>query len=203
METTLTASVPSRTPGKNGYAGSEIAVRPSLRAIFLVFLKVGAFAFGGVYSMLSFFQRELVDRRKWVDQEHFVEAVAVGQMTPGPPIINTGIFIGYRLRGGAGAVAATAGQVLPGFLLVLLLAYLYTEFKTIPALGSALRGVGAAVVGLLASVVLKMGKGVLDSRRAVLFAAGAFALLYLAKVNPIALIVLSGLLGYLSYGRGK
>jgi chromate transporter len=178
-------------------------MRPSLRAIFLVFLKMGAFAFGGVYSMLSFFQRELVDRRNWLSQEQFVEAVAIGQVTPGPPIINTGIFVGYRLRGAAGAVAATAGQVLPGFLLVLVLAYLYTEFKTIPALGSSLRGVGAAVVGLLASVVLKMGKEVLDGRRAVLFAVGAFALLQFAKVNPIVLIVLSGLLGYLSYGRAE
>jgi chromate transporter len=178
-------------------------MRPSLRAIFLVFLKMGTFAFGGVYSMLSFFQRELVDRRHWLDEEQFVEAVAIGQMTPGPPIINTGIFVGYRLRGAAGAVAATAGQVLPGFLLVLVLAVLYSEFKTVPGLGSALRGVGAAVVGLLGSVVLKMGKQVLDSGRAALFAVGAFALLQFAKVNPIALIILSGALGYLWYGRTK
>ena len=190
-------------PPSPARAGSEVAMRPSLKAIFLVFLKMGAFAFGGVYSMLSFFQRELVDRRNWLNQEQFVEAVAIGQVTPGPPIINTGIFVGYRLRGAAGAVAATAGQVLPGFLLVLVLAYLYTEFKTIPAFGSSLRGVGAAVVGLLASVVLKMGKEVLDGRRAVLVAVGAFALLQFAKVNPIVLIVLSGLLGYLSYGRAE
>jgi len=176
---------------------------PSLRQIFMVFLKMGAFAFGGVYSMLSFFQRELVDKRKWLSQEEFTEGVAIGQMTPGPPIINTGIYVGYHLKGPKGALAATAGQVLPGFLLVLGLAYVYKEFKDVPLFGMVLKGIGAAVVGLLASVVIKMGKQLVRSRAAALFAGGGFVLLYLLKANPIALIALSGAGGYFLYGRSK
>ncbi len=174
---------------------------PTLKNVFLVFLKMGAFAFGGVYSMLSFFQRELVDRRSWLSQEEFTEGVAIGQMTPGPPIINTGIFVGYRLGGARGALAATAGQVLPGFLLVVLLAFLYTEFRSVPLLTSTLKGIGAAVVGLLASVVLKMGRQVVDGRKGALLALAGFVLLYFAKANPILLIAGSGMVGYLLYRR--
>lgn len=174
-----------------------------VREIFLVFLKMGAFAFGGVYSMLSFFQRELVDKRKWLGQEEFTEGVAIGQMTPGPPIINTGIYVGYHLKGPKGALAATAGQVLPGFVLVLVLAYVYKEFRDLPLFGAALKGLGAAVVGLLASVVYKMGRQLLRGRAAVLFAVGGFTLLYFLKANPIALIALSGCAGYLLHARPR
>ncbi len=176
---------------------------PTLRSLFLVFLKMGTFAFGGVYSMLSFFQRELVDRRRWLSEEEFAEGVAIGQMTPGPPIVNTGIFIGYRLRGVRGALIATAGQVLPGFLLVLVLAFFYTRYKSVPLLEGALKGLGAAVVSLLASVVLKMGKQVVDGWQPASFAVGGFALLYFARANPILLIAASGLLGVLLYGRTR
>jgi chromate transporter len=176
---------------------------PTLTKLFLVFLKMGAFAFGGVYSMLSFFQRELVDRRRWLSQEEFAEGVAIGQMTPGPPIINTGIFVGYRLLGARGAVTATAGQVLPGFLLVLVLAFLYTKYKSVPLLEGALKGIGAAVVGLLGSVVLKMGRQIVDGWQPALFALGGFVLLYFARENPILLIAGAGMLGYLLYGRTR
>lgn len=168
-----------------------------------MFLKMGTFAFGGVYSMLSFFQRELVERRRWLTQEEFAEGVAIGQMTPGPPIVNTGIFVGYHLRGARGALAATAGQVLPGFLLVLVLALVYGRFRSTPLLGGVLKGVGAAVVGLLGSVVLKMGRQVIDGKRAGILAAAAFVLLAFAHANPLLLIAVAGLTGYLLYGRTR
>ena len=162
---------------------------------------MGAFAFGGVYSMLSLFQRELVDKRKWLSQEEFTEGVAIGQMTPGPPIINTGIYVGYRLRGPKGALAATAGQVLPGFILVLVLGYIYMEYKTVPVLGTVLKGVGAAVVGLLLSVVYKMGRQLIRGYTTAVFALAGFVMLHLLGANPIALIALAGAAGYVVYGR--
>lgn len=176
---------------------------PTYKQIFMVFLKMGAFAFGGVYAMLALFQRELVDKRKWLQQDEFAEGVAIGQMTPGPPIINTGIYVGYHLKGSKGALAATAGQVLPGFVLVLVLAYVYKEFKDLHWFSMVLKGIGAAVVGLLASVVFKMGKKIVRGRAAVFFAAGGFILLHFLNANPIALIALSGATGYLLYGRPK
>ena len=179
------------------------SLMPSLRQIFMVFLKMGAFAFGGVYSMLSFFQRELVDRHKWLEQEEFTEGVAIGQMTPGPPIINTGIYVGYRLKGLKGALAATAGQVLPGFLLVIGLAYAYREFKEVHLFSAVLKGIGAAVVGLLASVIYKMGTQLIKGRAAAVFAVTGFVLLHFLNANPIALIALSGGAGYMLYGRSR
>ena len=176
---------------------------PTLKNIFLVFLKIGALAFGGVYSMLSFFQREIVDRRKWMGQEEFTEGVAIGQMTPGPPIINTGIFIGYKLRGPKGALAATAGQVLPGFFLILALSYFYIRFREAPVFAAILKGIGAAVVGLLASVVYKMTRQLIRNWAAALLAGLGFALLYFIEVNPIILITLAGGAGYLLYGRRR
>lgn len=174
---------------------------PTLRQLFLVFLKMGAFAFGGVYSMLTFFQRELVERRKWLGPDEFAEGVAIGQITPGPPIVNTGIYIGYHLKGLRGALATTAGQVIPGLVLVILLAYGYAQWKTIPLLAAVLKGVGAAVVGLLASMVAKMGRTQTRTVAAAAFAVAGFLLLHFLKVNPVMLILLAGAAGWVLYGK--
>jgi chromate transporter len=190
----MRVNLAAETAERGGRAG------PSPGAIFLAFLKMGAFGFGGVYSMLSFFERELVDRRRWLTAEEFAEGVAIGQLTPGPPIVNTGVFVGYRLAGVRGALAATVGQVLPGFLLVLAIAVLYGQLRSSPLVAGALGGIGAAVAGLLASVVLRMGRRVLDGWRAAGVAVAAFGLLAFLGVNPLLLVVGSGIAGWLLFG---
>jgi chromate transporter len=92
------------------HAGELVAERaaPPLSGIFLSFLKLGAFAFGGVYGMLSFFEKELVERRRWLTSDELAEVLVIAQMTPGPPIVNFGVFVGYRLRG----VRSLAGAAL-------------------------------------------------------------------------------------------
>jgi chromate transporter len=176
---------------------------PPLATLFLVFVKVGAFAFGGVYSMLPFLERELVQRRRWLTADALAEGIAIGQLAPGPPIVNTGAFVGHRLRGTPGAIVATLGQILPGFVLVLVLATSYDALRSAPALSGALRGVGAAAVGLLASVALRMGRRVVDGRPAALFALGALALVALGRVNPFLVLALAGLAGLLVHGRRR
>jgi chromate transporter len=176
---------------------------PAVGSLFLVFLKMGAFGFGGVYSMLSFFERELVDRRRWLTAEEFAEGVAIGQMTPGPPIVNTGVFVGYRLCGLRGAVAATAGQVLPGFLLVLAIAVLYGQLRSSPLVAGALKGIAAAVVGLLASVAVRMARKVVDGAPTAVLAGGCFLLLAFAHVNPLLLIGACGVAGWLLFGARR
>jgi chromate transporter len=182
--------------------GAERAT-PTVAALFLVFLKMGAFGFGGVYSMLSFFERELVERRRWLTPEEFAEGVAIGQMTPGPPIVNTGVFVGYRLRGLRGALAATLGQILPGFLLVLAIAMAYGQLRSSSLVNGALKGIAAAVVGLLASVVWRMGRQVVDGAPAALLAAACFLLLAFARVNPLLLLGGCGLAGWLIWGARR
>jgi chromate transporter len=183
-----------------GENNSRIPV--SLKRLFLVFLKIGAFAFGGVYSMLAFFERELVQRHKWLTEEEFSEAVAIGQLTPGAPIINTGIFIGFYLRRIKGALITIIGQVLPSLLIVIFIGYLYIRYRELEMAKAFLKGVGAAIVGLLLSVIFKLSKKIFKEPVSVITCLVVF-LLSIFKFNPIALIVLSGLTGILIYGRQK
>ncbi len=176
---------------------------PSLGAVFLSFLKLGTFAFGGVYAMLSFFEKELVIRRRWLTADELGECVVVGQMMPGPPIVNTGVLVGHRLGGVPGAAVATLGQILPGFVVVLLVGVAYGELRSAPLLRGALRGVGAAVVGLLASVALSMGRRIVDGARTGLVALACFGLLAFGHADPILLLALAGLAGWLLFGRAR
>lgn len=173
----------------------------TVRDIFWKFLKIGSLSFGGVYSMLAFFERELVEKRKWLTHEEFVESVAIGQMTPGPPIVNTGICIGYKLKRIKGAVATTVGQSFTGILLAIVLAMFYVKSKGNVLLASVMKGVGAAVVGLLLSIIFKMARNTIKDYKTGLFALTAFFALALLKLNPIGLILASGALGLIVFGR--
>lgn len=173
----------------------------SLRRIFLVFLKIGTFAFGGVYSMLSFFERELVEKRKWLTHDEYLESVAIGQMTPGPPIVNTGICIGYKLKKIKGALVTVAGQAFTGTILAIVLAVFYIKTKDNALLRSVMKGVGAAVVGLLLSIIYKMAKKTLRGYKTSLFAIVALFALAVLKLNPIGLIIAAGMLGFIFFRR--
>jgi chromate transporter len=175
----------------------------SLKNIFLVFFKIGTFAFGGVYSMLTFFEKELVGKHKWITHEEFMESVALGQMTPGPPIINTGICIGYKLKKIKGALVTTAGQTFTGTVLAVLLAIFYVKTKDNVFIGSIMKGIGAAVVGLLLSIVYKMARNTILDYKAATFALTAFLALGVLKLNPIGLILASGLAGFMVYRKKK
>jgi len=153
--------------------------------------------------MLAFFERELVQKRKWLSHEDFAESVVIGQLTPGPPIINTGIFIGYRLKKLKGAITTVIGQVLPSFILILIIAYLYIAYNDIPLMRSILKGIGAAVVGLISSVVYNMSKNFLKDYKSILFAVATFLCLAVFKINPIILIFVSAIAGLIAYWRGQ
>ncbi len=173
----------------------------SLKNLFLVFLKIGTFSFGGVYSMLTFFERELVEKHKWLTHDEYIESVAIGQMTPGPPIINTGICIGYKLKKIRGALTTTVGQVFTGTVLAILLAIFYIKTRDNVLLSSTMKGVGAAVVGLLLSIVYKMARRIIKDYKTALFALSAFFALSIFKLNPIGIILAAGIVGLVVYGR--
>jgi len=179
------------------------APRLRLGQIFRAFFKIGTFAFGGVYSMITFFERELVERRRWLTHDELLDSFAIGQMTPGPPIVNTGICIGYRLRGLAGVLVATLGQALTGTVLAIVLAAFYLQTQGNPLLQSVMKGVAAAVVGLLGSIVYKMGRKLITNATSAAFCAAAFLGLAVFGANPIALILGAGGLGLLVNWRGR
>ncbi|MBI5639171.1 MAG: chromate transporter [Nitrospirae bacterium] len=173
----------------------------SSREIFLTFLKIGTFAFGGVYSMLAFFEKELVEKKGWLTHDEYAESVAIGQMTPGPPIVNTGICIGYRLHKLKGALATVIGQAFTGTLLAIILAAFYLKTRDTLLLKSVMKGVGAAVVGLLLSIIYKMSKNTIRDYMAAFFALAAFIALALFRLHPIGLIAAAGILGFIVYRR--
>ncbi len=174
--------------------------RVSSKKIFLLFLKIGAFAFGGVYSMLSFFERELVQKKKWLTHDEFADSVVIGQLTPGAPIVNTGIFIGYKLNRLKGALVTVAGQVLPSFVVVLVISFLYIQYKDVSFLKAVLKGIGSAVVGLIVSVVYSMSGKLLKEYKSILLSIVAFLCLAVFKLNPIGLIVAACIAGQLMFG---
>ncbi len=151
--------------------------------------------------MLTFFERELVEKRKWLTHDEYIDSVAIGQMTPGPPIVNTGICIGYNLKKLKGALVTTLGQVFTGTVLAILLAIFYIKTKGNVLIGSIMKGIGAAVLGLLLSIVYKMAKNTIKDYKTALFALTAFFALAVFRLNPIGLILASGILGFVVFRR--
>jgi chromate transporter len=123
-------------------------------------LKAGCLAFGSGYAMIGWLHFDLVTRYGWLTETEFSNAVAIGQITPGPLLLMIA-YVGYKLAGLPGALLGTAGLFMPAALLVIAVARFYRRFKDAPAVQGAVRGIALAVVALLASVVLDLSRGAL------------------------------------------
>lgn len=165
-----------------------------LLEIFLSFFKVGAFTFGGGYAMLPIIQREVVDRRKWISDDEFLEVLGVSQSGPGAVAVNTAIYLGFRIRGILGSIAATLGVVMPSFLIILSIVTLFRPFIDSHAGQAFFSGVRPAVVGLLISVTIKLFKKVDGLHGYILFALSAILLVFFS-VHPAIIILSSALYG--------
>ena len=132
--------------------------------IFLAFLKIGAFTFGGGYAMLPLIRETVVEREKWVSDEGFLDIISLTQSVPGALAVNTAVFIGRQLAGVPGALAATAGAVLPSFLIILAVAAFFIRFSQHPLIIKVFMGIRPAVVGLIAYAVILLGKKVIRAR---------------------------------------
>lgn len=162
--------------------------------LFASFFKVGAFTFGGGYAMLPVIQREVVDNRGWVTEDEFIEVLGVSQSGPGAVAVNTAIYLGYRIKGIKGSIAATLGAVLPSFLIILSLATILRFVIDHPISEGFFAGVRPAVVGLLISVTIKLFKKVKGTHGWILFFLSAL-LLVVFGIHPAIIIVLSALYG--------
>jgi chromate transporter len=127
----------------------------SLAKLFGVFFYIGATSFGG--GVVAYLREHLVSRRKWLDEDHFLATLEIGQTVPGLVSTNVSVIVGSHLRGVAGAVVAAVGMTLPGAIVVFILGLLYAQFKNNPEVGALLDGVGAAAVGLILAVTLQIG----------------------------------------------
>ncbi len=126
--------------------------------LFLSFLKIGGFTFGGGYAMIPLIQREAVEEKKWITDDDILEIVAIAESTPGPIAINSATFVGYKVAGVLGSAAATLGVVLPSFVIILAISYLLSAFQDIPAVQYAFFGIRAGVLALVVKSLWTMFK---------------------------------------------
>src|SRR5579863_837534 len=169
----------------------------SLSGLFLIFLKIGAVLFGSGYVLLAFMQADLVDRTHWLTQAQLLDAVAIGQITPGP-VLSTATFVGYLLGGKAGAVLATVGIFLPAFVFVSISGPLLPRLRRSPIAGAFLDGVNAGSFALMVAVTWQLGRAaVVDATTAALVLISAIMLLRF-RLNSAWLIVMGGAVGALA-----
>jgi chromate transporter len=161
---------------------------------FLITLKVGALAFGGGYAMITPLHYELVTHYAWLTETEFSSAVAVGQITPGPLMIMVA-FMGYKIAGLSGAMLGTIGLFMPSALIVLAISGSYLRIKDRPIVQGAMRGVSLAVIGLLAAVVIELGRGAIVDPFDALIGLAAFIAAGPLKGDPIAVLIGAGLVG--------
>lgn len=175
------------------------AASVSLSGLFLVFLKFGAVIFGSGYVLLAFLQTDLVDRLHWLSQTQLLDAVAVGQITPGP-VFTTATFIGYLLGGVGGAIVATVGIFLPGFLFVAASRPLIPRIRRSKVAGAFLDGVNVGAVALMIAVTWQLGRAaVVDLLTAGIGAVSAFVLIRF-RLNSAWLVLAGGCMGLIASG---
>jgi len=175
-----------------------LAVVPfSLPVLFFSFLKIGAVLYGGGYVLIAFLQAEFVERLGWLTQAQLLDAVAIGQVTPGP-LFTTATFIGYVLGGVPGGILATVGIFLPAFIFVAVSNPLIPRLRASVWAGAFLDGVNAASLGLMAAVTFQLARATLLDPLTVVLAVGAGALLFLFKLNSVWLVLGGAIIGLLS-----
>jgi chromate transporter len=189
-------TVATRAPGAKGVglAAAAVAVPFSLATLFLFFLKVGAVLFGSGYVLLAFLRTDLVDRLRWLTEAQLLDAVAVGQITPGP-VFTTATFIGYIVGGFRGAVLATLGIFLPSFFFVSISGPLIPHLRRSALAGAFLDGVNVGAWALMAAVTWFLARAaIVDLTTLALAVASAFVLIRY-RVNSAWIVIGGGLIG--------
>ena len=172
--------------------------------LFLSFLQIGLFSFGGGYAAMPLIQDQVVTRYGWLSMAEFTDLITISQMTPGPIAVNSATFVGTKIAGVPGALVATAGCILPACILVTLIARLYLKYRNLTVLQSVLGSLRPAVVAMIASAGLTILMNAFWGGRTVVLANTnyvmaaifvlSFVLLRKTKLSPIAVMVLAGVL---------
>jgi chromate transporter len=175
---------------------TPIAGPVPLGSLFLVFLKIGSVLFGSGYVLLAFLRADLVERLGWLTNAQLLDAIAVGQVTPGP-LFTTATFIGYNLAGVSGAVAATVGIFLPAFVFVAVSAPLIPAMRRSRVTGAVLDAVNVASVALMAAVTCTLAADALTDLLTLTIAAVSAVVLFRFRLDATFLVIAGGLLGLL------
>lgn len=172
--------------------------------LWLTFMKIGAFTFGGGWAMISIIEREIVDNHKWIDKDEFLDLLAIAQAMPGILAVNIAVVIGDRLRGVKGSMAAAFGTILPSFVIILAIAIFLTPetIKNNEVLSRIFKGIRPAVVALIIAPVITTARAAKINWKTIIIPVAVAGLIYsgLPVVsNPILYIILGGIGGYIYY----
>jgi chromate transporter len=179
-----------------GLAAASVATNTSLLGIFLVFLKYGAVSFGSGYVLFAFLHTDVVQTYHWLTTQQLVDAIAISQATPGP-VFTVATFIGYLVAGVGGAVVATVGIFLPGFVLVPFLERIVRLVNAHASAKAFLEGVNVAALGLIAAVALQLGRAALVDPISAVIAVVSLAVLLRFPLAAPALVIAGGVVGVL------
>lgn len=179
-------------------------------SIFLSMLKIGCVAFGGGYAIIALLENEFIIKKKWIDQDEFLDVVAIAESTPGPIAINVSTYIGYKLKGIPGAVVATVGMCIPSFVIMYAVSVFYEQFMEFKPVASAFKGIQICVVYLIAAagvrVLKRMKKTVLNITVFSVTCIGmVLGTLLNFRISSVLFVVVAGILGLLFFfiNRGK
>lgn len=170
-----------------------------LMKLFLSFLKIGAFSFGGGYAMLPLIKKEIIEVHGWLSLKEFIDVLAVVEMTPGPVAINSATFLGYNVAGIKGAFVATLGVIIPSIVVILLIANFIERFKSSPHVDAAFVGIRPVVLGLIASASLTVAKDSIVDIKSFFLGAILFYLTSFKNLHPILVIIIAGVVGVIIY----
>ena len=165
--------------------------------LFVAFARVGAMTFGGGYAMLPIIEREIVDKRHWAELDEIMDYYAVGQCTPGVIAVNTATFIGYKLAGVSGGIAATLGVIFPSLIIITAIASVLTAFADVPAVKSAFVGIRVCVCVLIFNSVLKLYKKAIVDKASFTMFVLVFLLAAILDVSPVVFVIICALTGIL------
>ena len=167
--------------------------------LFLIFLKIGLFSFGGGYAMLPFIQREIVDIQNWIDIDEFINIIAVSQMTPGPIAINSATYVGVKTAGFLGALFATTGVVIGSIVLVIIISRKLEKIKKTHILDNIFKGLRPTVIALITTAAYSVAKLSIKGYKDIILVVLVFILSLKYKFHPILIIVISAFIGMVFY----
>jgi len=170
-------------------------IKPSFWRLYWIFFKIGCVSFGGGFAMMPFIMREVVTKYKWVTSEEIVDIFAVSQSMPGSVAVNSIGIVGYRIYGIKGALAGILGVVTPAFIVILLIAYFFMNFKDNIYVQKAFAAVRASVVALIWYAALKLAKNTIPDIFTAIIAVCAFIALYVFHISAVIIIAAAIILG--------
>ncbi|MEG0771690.1 chromate transporter [Clostridium sp.] len=172
-----------------------------LLMMFLTFFKIGSFTFGGGYAMIPLIEAEVVSKNKWLTKDEFIDVIVVSQTFPGALAVNSCTFIGYKLGGPLGATLGLLGVVLPSFLIILLIAIFFDKFRSLYIVELIFKGINAAVPLLILVGVNSISKVVSKTTKNILIIVATISVILIFDVNPVYIILVSGIYGIMSNRR--